>query len=370
MKTHQNPTILIAVLNWGLGHATRCMPIIDFFIQENYQVILASDGLALDLLKKEYPTLKSFCLPAYDIKYFSSNFALNIVFQLHKIIWAIRAEHKLLQHIVKEQDIDLVISDNRYGCYSKSTKSIFITHQINIISPYAIFTPFVRWFNHKFIKRFYECWVPDSGVANANLSGILSHAESFSFTTRYLGIISRMRQEKRIADCDSRGQYDLAVVLSGPEPQRTTFEQEILKQLLQLKDKKIILIRGLVNERKHYFIENIEIFNFLQSEELNEVLLSAKAVVCRSGYSSIMDLCKMKKSALLIPTPGQTEQEYLAKYMQDLGFFPYQHQHELNVNLIFDKEFKRYAPQNVELFDATNFKEIVRNVINYNDFHS
>jgi len=174
-----NPTenikkrILIAPLNWGLGHASRCIPIVRCLLERGIEPVLASDGMALLLLQKEFPQLKIYSLPSYDIVYKSSNMLWNMAPQMPKIIRAIYREQKTVEQIVRKENIALIISDNRYGCRTNSTQNILMTHQINIKIPSLILERFVAWTNHHFIRRFDECWVPDF-ADEPTLAGTLS----------------------------------------------------------------------------------------------------------------------------------------------------------------------------------------------------
>lgn len=313
--------ILIAPLNWGLGHATRCMPIINTLSQLGAEVVIASDGRAAHLLQKEYPHLTHLQLPAYNIRYWSSNMFLNIAPQLPKIQWAMLKEYFKTQKIIKAYNIDAIISDNRFGCFSPKIPSIFLTHQLNIKIPNPLVERLVKWINHFYIKRFDACWIPDIADSK-NLGGSLSHGD-FSFPITYLGVLSRMS----FFNIDKK--YDIAAVLSGPEPQRTILEKKLITQLAQLPYRSI-LVKGKTNEQENIkYNEHLDIQSFMTANELNDTLLASDLVISRAGYSTIMDLAQLGKKALLIPTPGQTEQEYLAQYFKQSGIFYTQSQEAL-----------------------------------------
>lgn len=169
--------ILICPLNWGLGHATRCVPVINSFLKQGAEVFLASDGVALEFLKKEFPLLTVFQLPEYNVQYQQSgNMTIGILLQSPKIFMAISKERKAIEKIIQENNIDVVVSDNRYGCYSKKIKSVFITHQLFIQTPVALgfLKPLINYINNHYIKKYSAVWVPDVASEN-NLSGKLSH---------------------------------------------------------------------------------------------------------------------------------------------------------------------------------------------------
>ena len=345
--------ILVAPLNWGLGHVTRCIPIIRELENLGAVVFLASDGAALDLLKAEFPHLPAFDLPSYRIRYGSHNMIFNIGKQLPRILFAIRAEQWETQKLVKKHGITGIIADNRYGCFTKYTHNILLTHQLNLKIPNKI----LQWTANKILRlsmeKFDAVWVPDHPEP-PGLADTLSHGNAGQLEIHYIGILSRMEYfEEEI-------EYDLAVVLSGPEPQRTYLENKLLEQILALPLKSIV-IRGKTHTKEHYYAaDHVELVSYLTSKELNKVLLASKWVVCRSGYSSIMDLVVLRKKALLVPTPGQTEQEYLAQQLAKKGVFSVQNQESLDLERAvseiettsgmmgnnFDKNFYRIHLQN------------------------
>jgi uncharacterized protein (TIGR00661 family) len=324
--------ILVAPLNWGLGHVSRCIPIIRALESLGVEVLLASDGAALHLLKAEFPHLKAFTLPSYKIKYFSHNMAINIARQLPRILYAIRAEQWQTERIVQSHKIDGIISDNRYGCFSNRAHSVMLSHQLNLRAPQKV----LQWAANKALRRalakFEEIWVPDAQI-EPNLSGELSHPAKGSTQVRYIGLLSSATP----ASVTVEQEYDVAVVLSGPEPQRTYLEQILLEQAMLLPEK-FIFIRGKTQSKEHHFAaENVEMVSYLTSGELNEVLQASGAVICRSGYSSLMDLAIMGKPAILIPTPGQTEQEYLADHLSRQKLFVVQEQDKIDLELALEQ---------------------------------
>jgi len=340
--------ILLAPLNWGLGHATRCIPIIEALLEQGAEVLLASDGVALALLKKEYPQLPAFELPSYDIYYRSQNMVLNMALQWPKMMNAIRKEHRFLKTLVRQEAIDLIISDNRYGCYHASTNNIFISHQLNLKVPTLLLRTVVNKVNRLLLKPFDEIWVPDL-AGQPNLSGDLSHPSPLP-KVHYLGLLSRMRY------ATSAKKYDLAIVLSGPEPQRTYLEKKIRSQLQDFPNQKIIIVQGITNSEHRTIDGNLETVSYLTSRELNEVLLTSDLILCRSGYSSLMDLAKLRRKALLIPTPGQTEQEYLSKHLQKQGFFYSSTQETFNLKTAIT-EAKNYPGFPEAYFSTGNLKD-------------
>lgn len=310
MKINKN--ILIAPLNWGLGHATRCIPIIRELLRYPFiTVLLASDGRALKLLRQEFPTLIALELPAYQIHYRSTNMIWNIAGQVPKILRAIYQERQVIKQLVKDYEIDLIISDNRYGCYHPAVRSIFMTHQINLRIPFRPLEYLTNIFNHLWLKKFETVWIPDY-EGKTNLAGSLSRSAGLEEVV-YLGALSRFIKK------NTPIKYDVTVVLSGPEPQRSILEQKIIEQAQNL-PYQFLLVQGKTEIQQHFFIKkNVEVHSFLNSVALNEAILASKIVVARSGYSTLMDLMVLGKKAIFIPTPGQTEQEYLAATCQQIN---------------------------------------------------
>lgn len=317
--------ILVAPLNWGLGHATRCILIINALIEHNYEPVIASDGVALELLKKEFPQLEAIKLPSYKVTYSKKgkNFKLKLLKDSPKMLKAIKAEKAQVKTLVKATQIDGIISDNRLGVYSKKVPSIFVSHQLNVLSGST------TWLSTKMhqhiIKKFDECWVPDV-AEEPSLSGRLGHLENFNIPIKYLGVISRFKP------ISSEKKYDLTVLLSGPEPQRTMLEEYLLEELKTYSGK-ILFIKGKIEtEQTVHLNDHITVVNFMRSEELETVLNLSEMVLSRSGYTTVLDLAKLGKKAFFIPTPGQFEQEYLAERLDEKGIIPYCSQEKFTIN--------------------------------------
>jgi len=309
-------TILVAPLNWGLGHATRCIPIIRALLAHNFMVLLASDGAALLLLQKEFPELESIELPSYNIRYpkKGSYFKWKIILKLPQLKKTMVAEKLLVEKLVKSGKIQGIISDNRFGIRSKAIPSVYITHQLNVLTGSTTF--FSSKIHQNIIKKFDLCWVPDVDDVVMNLSGKLGHLEKNPFAINYMGVLSRMEKKQLPKD------IDILLLLSGPEPQRTFFEEK-LKTDFKGNKKNILMVRGVVEkEQKWENFENIKTVNFMQNKELEETINKSEIVVSRSGYTTIMDLTMLEKKVFFVPTPGQYEQEYLAKRLKSLGIAP------------------------------------------------
>lgn len=322
----------MAALNWGLGHATRCIPIINELQNHGFEPIIASDGQAGKLLKKEFPHLIYIELPSYNIQYSKKGSYLKWKLMMHSphIINTIKEEKSFTKQLVKEYDLKGVISDNRLGVRSKKLKkNIFITHQLNVLSGNTSFL--TSYLHQSYIRKFEQCWVPDS-ESEKNLSGILGHPEEKPSNVRYIGPLSRLNKT------DAPQVYDYLVLLSGPEPQRSILEVLLLKEFKNT-HLKILFIRGVISEDS---LENqnpdLNLKNYLYGNDLQEAINSSRYVISRPGYTTLMDLAKLEKKAFFIPTPGQDEQEYLAKRLKKLNIAPSCEQHEFSLSKLDEIE--------------------------------
>lgn len=340
--------ILVAPLNWGLGHATRSIPIIKALIERDFEPVLASDGIALSLLKKEFPFLEAIELPSYNITYPKKGkfFKLNLLKGSPKMLKAIEAEKKALKSIIETYKIDGVISDNRLGMYTKKVPCVFITHQLQVLSGKT--TWLSTKLHQKIIKRFNECWVPDH-PGKPNLSGKLGHVSIDEIPIKYIGPLSRFEK------VESKIKYNLMVLLSGPEPQRTMLEAKLLKELKDFKGS-LLFVKGCIeNEMKRTEVDNMVIYNFMTSELLEEALNESEYVLSRSGYTTILDLAKLNKKAFFIPTPGQFEQEYLAKRLTEQGMVPSCSQDDFTIDKLENLDnYKGFESYEYEV----NFKKL------------
>ena len=347
--------MLIAPLDWGLGHATRCIPIIKELIQQGARVIIAASGLQKNLLMEEFPLLEFHDIPGYEIRY-KKGFLLkwNLIMRIPTILKKIKKENEWLEGMLKDRKIDAVISDNRYGLFHKTLCCVFITHQLYIGSGWGsqesvggwsghmagavggwIERKIMKW-NYGLIRNFSVCWVPDL-PGSPSLAGKLSHPAHLPLIpVKYIGIQSRFKKEEKRTILNS-----LLILISGPEPQRTEFENILLRQLAGL-ECQAVLVRGLPGSQYStpYIREGLKIYNHLPAEELNELLNSSEYIIARSGYSTIMDLVNLKKNAILVPTPGQSEQEYLGRHMHERKWMFSVPQRNFNIENVLS-EFKK-----------------------------
>ncbi len=329
--------IIYAVCSWGLGHATRSLPLIRKLISENNDLTIISNGRSLDLLKKELGLeIKYFDIPDYPmlLSENSRQFMAKSVIYWPTFIARLESGFSELKKILEKRKYDLIISDARYDIYNRKIPSFFISHQIRIMNPLRIkmFERGSETFNLFFFKRFYGVIIPD--YKNDNLSGELSHdlRKIDEKKLHYVGVLSDFKKKKTEKD------IDYLISISGPEPQRTILEEKLLSQIENLK-KRIIVTLGKTESVEKFNKKNIETYSFLSKEKREDFLNRAKLVVSRSGYSTILDLAVIGTKALMIPTPGQVEQEYLSKYHNKKGTFYSVNQE--NINLKKDVEIAK-----------------------------
>lgn len=307
--------IIVCPLNWGLGHATRSSKIIDQLIAHGFDVHLASSGISLEWLRDRYPNLQYHELPDYKVTYQQNgSFIAKIALQIPRVVKTIRKERTELRKLHLKYNFDGVISDNRFGCYLKSVPSIFITHQVRVRTPIA--QKMVRRVNYKYIRRFDHVWIPD--VEKVNLAGKLSKYKSGLPEFDYIGVLSAFDPDEKPL---KEPTYEFTALISGPEPQRTAIENEVYREFSRSKVRSMI-IRGTNTPTNNKETDAVSIRNRLSSSEVQKIVNTSKVIIFRAGYSSVMDLSVHGKKIISIPTPGQTEQEYLAKRMEKLGYGP------------------------------------------------
>jgi len=334
--------------------------VIQHLLDRGHHVVIGADGKALTFLQNEFPKLKCIRLKDIDVRYGSNG--ISSLLSYFSIVLSVfsnrRKEHRLLQEIQETEQFDVIISDNRYGLYLPNVQSILITHQLHIKTPF--FSNIINSVLRKWLNKFNAIWLPD--FEGSVLSGEMS---SIDFSNKkYVGILSRFTHDENAAPS-----YDYLYLLSGPEPQRTVLEKRLSltlskgegnEKILPLTPsrggEKIVLVRGTKQTTKIDFPSNVKVIDFANTEELQQLLNSSKYIVCRGGYSSIMDVVAVKKSALLIPTPNQYEQEYLAEYLSEKKYFSATTQH--NIQLEFSETQLPHFPENNLLEKAMEELEI------------
>ena len=327
--------ILVAPLNWGLGHASRCVPLVQRFLEEGHEVILGGDGASLTLLRRHFPKCRYVFLAPLNLHYGKGKRQVwAMVKALPKLVaWAYK-DHVMLQAVLREEKIDMVVSDNRFGLYTKAeeTLCVYITHQLHIFLPkgWRWLEPLVARLHARIYTRYNKVWVPDYEAFDRSLGGELghpaiSHQPSAFSKIEYIGPLSRFTQS---TNDNPQTTYGIVAVLSGLEPQRTMLERELVARYRDSQEK-VLIVQGLLN-RPNTRIKRgaITIVPYMSDEELAAALMGAKHIIVRSGYSTIMDLDALgllhvpmtndqSPKITFIPTSGQPEQEYLAHFMAE-----------------------------------------------------
>ena len=318
--------ILIAPLNWGLGHASRCVPLVQRLLDEGHEVVLGGDGDSLTLLRKHFPKLRYVYLAPLNLRYSAGKRQVWAMLKAFPklIMWSLK-DHALLKAVLREEPFDRIISDNRFGLYNRSVECIYMTHQLHIMLPrgWRWAEPLASRIHARIYTRFNKVWVPDYEDPQKSLAGELSHNYQLPITNyQYINPLSRFQNMQNI---QSTLNYDIVAVLSGLEPHRTLLEKEIVARYTDPSLQggegvgcSVLLVQGLM-ARPNTRIKrgNITMVPYLADNELAVVLIGAKRIIARSGYSTIMDLDALGvlDKAELIPTPGQPEQEYLARFI-------------------------------------------------------
>ena len=302
-----NKRVLIIPLNWGLGHATRCVSIIESLIEVKAEIIISGSGESGCYLKQRFPEI-SFLedCPDYKIHYGPKGVNLfSMLLQWPKLEKAIRNEQVWLKKQVKIHPVDFIVSDHRFGIFHADAYNIFLSHQLNPILPMGWRQLFKLSQSFK-LKAFQEIWIPD-GEAPSDLSGELSYYSGPQLIQR-IGWQSRFKNSPAIS-CEK---FEWVGWVSGPETQRTIFEQT-LQELFEKSGKKCLLICGQPHLTFDTTVKGVRRISHLDDGEMKFVIENAEQCFARSGYSTLMDLKTLNVKAALIPTPGQTEQIYLAK---------------------------------------------------------
>lgn len=312
MKTKE--VVLFSPLNWGLGHATRIVPLVKREQQKGNKVVIAAGGRAFDFLCREFKELKIIYFPNFNVYYWRKPFFnVGLLIQMPLFFAYIFVEYFFVKKIVKQNKVTKIISDNRYGVFSKKTKNIIVTHQLFIKLPFVfkLLEPFLHFVTCQLVGIFDECWVPDYKEFDKSLSKELSHKKRIPKNVKYIGPLSRFSHYNIVYnDFYLSSCPDVLVIISGPEPSRSLFESEVEKRFANT-DKKVLMVCGKPNDTSSNTFGNIKKVNHLNSQELFFYLKNSKQIISRCGYSTLMDLHVLGLKAELSATPNQTEQEYL-----------------------------------------------------------
>jgi hypothetical protein len=315
--------ILICPLEWGLGHAARMIPVARKLREMNNNIIIGSGEEHLSLFRNEMPGLEFISFPGFKPGY--SRFLpqyLYLLFKIPLLLFHIIVEHHRLRRIITEHAIDVVISDNRFGLWNRKITSVYVTHMPLIPFPGLLrfLEPLGVFLHRMIIKKYSLCFIPDL-PGDLNLSGRLSHNMKLPDNLRYIGILSRFIYSDQSTNENTMVFPYNTVILSGPEPQRDILKKKLTALLIN-KEPMTVMLEGKPGNGDVILKNgNITFYNHLPASRMKNILTRSNHIISRSGYSTIMELVSLNCTALLIPTPGQTEQEYLAEYLSGKGWF-------------------------------------------------
>lgn len=324
-------SVLVSPLNWGLGHAMRDVPVIRTLIDRGHEVTIAACGNSLAALQREFPDCRFIRFEDYPAPYSSGRLFLpKLALYFPLLLKAVAQEREESRRIISRGQYDLIISDNRLGVYSPQVPSLFITHQIHynlspLLWPLALLTSALNRFHH---RRFDRIIIPDNPPGPLSLAGKLSRTDSPAerLRTYYAGIMTSI--PRRESPCD----LDYLVLISGPEPQRTQLEKILLPQVRDLEGESVVLLGSPQQNPDSTSSGQCSIRTYVSNEEKAALMNRARCIICRSGYTTMMEIAELQKRAgLFIPTPGQPEQEYLSSYYQRNGWFFSRSQYLLNL---------------------------------------
>lgn len=332
-ELEKEKNILICPLEWGLGHAARMIPLARKLVESGNNVFIGSGHKHLALFRSEVEGLRYIDFPGFSPRY-SSIFPQYFIMLLKTplLLWHIIAEHRKLKKIIAENEIDIIISDNRFGLWNNKITSVYFTHMplIPLPRPWKAFEKTGAMLHRFIMKKYTYCCIPDLD-GDINLSGKLSHGMKLPDNVRYTGILSRFS-----TNYDNKhkifGYPHNSVILSGPEPQRGILRKKLIQHFRNTSPATVILEGKPGTENEVIKEENLIFHNHLTAPDMKELLITSENIISRAGYTTIMDLVFLNSSALLIPTPGQTEQEYLAEYLSGKGWFATTNQREMNLS--------------------------------------
>ncbi|MDD2195878.1 MAG: glycosyltransferase [Bacteroidales bacterium] len=355
LRFDANDTVLVSPLGWGLGHASRLIPVINALLDKGCTVVIGADPHTIELLQPRFPNVECFVFKSVNVKFSKGKHQLFSLIRIAiKLLLLAKREQRELKRIIDTKSITAIISDNRYGLHAKGVKSVLVTHQLSPIfpKPFGWLQPLGKRYIKRQAQQFTECWIPDS-ENGFRLSGNLSDGEVATPNARFVGLMSRfsLLEPQKL----QKG-FDLVGVVSGPPPHRQAFEQELINigQRLNLRT---LIVQGLPQGKNAARTKGkVTLVPHLPDIQFAKELISAKYVICRSGYSTIMDLIALQCSAITVPTPGQTEQEYLANRIEGEKLFGYCHQdglRDLTIDMLEGSALRINTRPGFQYFDLS-----------------
>ena len=355
-------TVFLAPLDWGLGHATRLIPIIDYLHEQGHRVIVGGSGPSGSLLKQRYPHLKYVELPDYKLSYSRTvPLVLHMTKQVPFVWGQVSLEKKIVAQTCKDEKVDLIINDNRFGVWAEGVSSAYITHQLIVPAPRGMkFLEYVVSKLHNlYIKPHKYILIPDF-ENEPSIARRLSHPKKKKsyYEYIYLGPLSRFKAQPKPDTFD----FKVLILLSGLEPHRGDWEADLLEQAKDYSKDEIALVRGLphLDEIPKGIDDVCTAFNHLPADKLKDLILKSETVVCRSGYSTLMDLLCLGKKALICATPGQTEQVYLADILPAEGNFYSMRQNKFDLKKGISELLKRPDPEPLKPFWPEVIEELIQ----------
>ena len=349
----EQKSVCIAPLDWGLGHATRCITLIRALESLQYKIYIATEGKHEAILKEAFPTATFLKLRGYRIWYTKQRALLipGIIIQIPKIISAVFGEYKWLKKTANKYPFDLVISDNRFGFFHRKIKSVFITHQLELQTPFSWSTRLNQLITYGILKNYAACWVADMQPPH-NLSGVLANPKyKPSIPIWYMNCLSRLHVDQPTSEEQEKLETnEFLGIVSGPEPQRTLLENIFWEQGNDI-GAPFVVVAGLPDNKDYNKKSKTgNLYPHLNGKSLAEEIKQAKYIICRGGYTTLMELIPFNKKLILVPTPGQTEQEYLAQYWQDKNWAITFSQNEFNLKTAIEKasQFSYQTPPFIE----------------------
>ena len=322
-----------------MGHAARMIPLARKLQEMNNNVIIASGEEHLSMFRSELSGLSYIIFPGFKPGY--SRFLpqyISLFFKIPVLLYHIIVEHHRLKKIIAKYDVDIIISDNRFGLWNMKVTSVYVTHMPLIPFPKHLkfLEPIGVLLHREIIKKYSLCFIPDL-PGDMNLTGRLSHGIKLPGNVRYIGILSRFINTDQPLNENAVKFHHNTVILSGPEPQREILKQKLVT-LLKDKEPITVMFEGKPGKRGEIATNgNITFYSHLSAFQMKEIISGSENIITRSGYSTIMELVSLNCTALIIPTPGQTEQEYLAEYLSEKGWFYSVSQGEITAEILLRK---------------------------------